>query len=73
MILFVGPELPYKLHYSAMATSSDGAGVILFGGYNGDKGATEDTLLELRYDADEWKILEKLKQPRSQHLVIPIP
>ena len=78
MILFAGPELPYKLGYSAMATSPDGGGVILFGGWigykrdNGDKSAREDTILELGYDADEWKILGKLKQPRDQHVVIPI-
>ena len=74
MILFAGPELPYKLSGSAMATSPDGGGVILFGGYIADKYAKEDTLLELRYDANEWKILpQKLKQLRSQHVVIPIP
>ena len=72
MVLFAGPNLPYKLYDSAMATSPDGGGVILFGGYNYDKRADEDTILELRYDADEWKILGKLKQPRKDHVVIPI-
>ena len=65
--------MPYKLRNSAMATSPDGGGVILFGGYNYDKRADEDTILELRYDADEWKILGKLKQHRYRHVVIPIP
>ena len=76
LILFAGPDLPYKLYDSAMATSPDGGGVILFGGNDADKGvfgAKEDTLLELRYDADECTILpQKLKQARMSHVVIPI-
>ena len=65
--------MPYGLIYSAMATSPDGGGVILFGGYNGDKSANEDTLLELRYDSDKWTILpQKLFHPRQKHVVIPI-
>ena len=71
--IFAGPPLPYELYNSAMATSPDGGGVILFGGWNNDKSDREDTVLELRYDADEWKILGKLKQPRKKHVVIPIP
>ena len=84
MILFAGPELPYRLADSAMATSPDGRGVILFGGTY-DKHSSEDTLLELRYGtdiatllelrygADKWTILpQNLKQPRGQHVVIPI-
>ena len=56
-----------------MATSPDGGGVILFGGWNEDKKAIEDNLLELRFGADKWTILpQKLKQPRRDHLVIPI-
>ena len=71
--IFVGPPLPYKLYVSAMATSPDGGGVILFGGYNIDKGAEEDTILELRYDSDKWTTLpQKLKQPRNSQEVIPI-
>ena len=74
MILFAGPELPYKLKHSVMATSPDGGGVILFGGLNANKGAREDALLKLLYDGDEWIILpQKLKQPRNAHVVIPIP
>ena len=42
--MFAGPPLPYKLYNSAMATSPDGGGVILFGGWNGDKYAKEDTI-----------------------------
>ena len=59
---------------SAMATSPDGGGVILFGGDNPDKegGAFEDTLLELRFGADKWTTIpQKLKQPRRKHVVIP--
>jgi len=69
-----GPSLPYKLTGSAMATSPDGRGVILFGGYNWDKDAREDILLELRFGADKWTPLpQKLNQPRYRHVVIPIP
>ena len=71
--IFAGPSLPYKLLFSAMATSPDGGGVILFGGWNRDKPGPEDTLLELRFGADNWTILpQKLKQPRDNHVVIPI-
>ena len=70
MILFAGPSLPYKLADSAMATSPDGGGVILFGG---DNGAKNDTLLELRYGSDKWITLpQKLTRPREAHVVIPI-
>merc|ERR1711988_1385994 len=69
-----GPSLPYRLVRSAMATSPDGGGVILFGGYNHDKGAREDKILELRFGANEWTTLpQKLNQPRDSHVVIPIP
>ncbi len=71
--IFAGPSLPYKLTSSAMATSPDGGGVILFGGYNRDKWVREDTILELRYGSDKWTTLpQKLKQPRLEHVVIPI-
>ena len=71
--MFAGPSLPYGMAYisHAMATSPDGGGVILFGGYS--NGALEDTLLELRFDADNWTTLpQKLKQHRRYHVVIPI-
>ena len=72
--MFAGPELPYKLYDSAMATSPDGGGVILFGGYNGDKKAKEDTILELRLGLNEWTQLpQTLNQSRHKHVVIPIP
>ena len=72
--MFAGPSLPYKLFFSAMATSPDGGGVILFGGYNHDKKSREDKILELRFGANEWTVLpQKLNQPRLNHVVIPIP
>ena len=68
--MFAGPSLPYGLVSSAMATSPDGGGVILFGGL---KRHVMDKLLELRYGSDEWTILpQKLKQRRRNHVVIPI-
>ena len=71
--IFAGPSLPYRLYDSAMATSPDGGGVILFGGYNYDKHAEEDTILELRYGSDKWTTLpQKLKHARRSHVVIPI-
>ena len=61
---------------NSMTTSPDGRGVILFGGHNEDKGQQgnrDDTILELRFGADNWTILpQKLKQARSTHVVIPI-
>ena len=72
--MFAGPPLPYELRDSVMATSPDGGGVILFGGYNDDKSEFKDTLLELRYDSKQWtQLSQKLKQPKSGHVVISIP
>ena len=72
--MFAGPSLPYGLEDSAMATSPDGGGVILFGGYNFNKHESEDRLLELRYDSEQWtELSQKLKQHRRSHVVIPIP
>ena len=72
--MFAGPSLPYELGLSAMATSPGGGGVILFGGYNGDKKAKEDTILELRLGVNEWTQLpQTLNQSRHKHVVIPIP
>ena len=43
-------------------------------GYDFNKNETVDTLLELRYDSNEWtQLSERLKQPRWKHVVIPIP
>ena len=73
--IFAGPSLPYELSSSAMATSPDGGGVILFGGYYGElDGDYRDEILELRFGANEWTVLpQKLNQPRDKHVVIPIP
>ena len=74
MVLFAGPNLPYKLYDSAMATSPDGGGVILFGGKIWNKSGNEDKIIELRFGANEWTILpQKLNPPRKDHVVIPIP
>ena len=71
--MFVGPPLPYSYYYSAMATSPDGRGVILFGGWNEGTGK-QDKILELRFGSNEWTVLpQKLNQPRGEHVVIPIP
>ena len=71
--MFSGPSLPYKLYNSAMVTSPDDGGVILFGGRTYGRG-DKDTLLELRHDSDKWIPLpQKLDQPRYAHVVIPIP
>ena len=72
--MFAGPSLPFKLLNSAIATSPDGGGVILFGGYNVDKDTEVDTLLELRFGANEWTTLpQKLNEARWGHVLIPIP
>ena len=69
--MFSGPSLPYSVEGSAMATSPDGGGVILFGGDG--HGRTKDTLLELRFCADKWTTLpQKLNQRRFGHVVIPL-
>ena len=63
-----GPELPYGISQSAMASSPDGNGVILFGG----------EILELRSDGQGWVgswtiLTAKLQSPRRyQHVVIPV-
>ena len=68
--MFSGPELPYKLWASAMATSPDGGGVILFGGWTGVKRV--NNIFELRYGSNEWiEFPQKLKQARDRHMVIP--
>ena len=66
--------MPYRLYNCAMATSPDGGGVILFGGYNKDKFYPEDTILELRFDSNEWIPLpySKLNPSREGHVVVPI-
>ena len=74
--LSTGPALPYGIYYSAMATSPDGDGVILFGGYVG--GGDIDAIMELKSDGQggvgtTWTILSaKLQYGRSFHVVIPL-
>ena len=80
--IFTGPELPYPILGSAMASSPDGNGVILFGGYrlSAPKGRYIDSILELRSDgqtpqgwARNWKTHTiKLQNARGFHVVIPV-
>ena len=57
-----------------MFTSPNGGGVIIAGGYNGDAGKITSDIIELRSDTQNWTILEqKLNQPRSLHVIIPLP
>ena len=70
--LSTGPELPYGLYASAMATSPDGNGVILVGGTS-----NSDSILELKADGQgwvrEWTTLStKLQYARNSHIVIPV-
>ena len=68
----IGPSLPYGLDSSAMAESSDGRGVLLFGGWS-DENLKEKRILELRADANSWNILDKtLENGRYAHVVIPL-
>ena len=55
-----------------MAESSDGKGVLLFGGYSTENGS-EKRILELRAGADSWNILDvSLENARHFHVVIPL-
>ena len=71
--LSTGPELPYDIGYSAMATSPDGNGVILVGGYS----SYRDSILELKADGQGWvgawtTLSTKLQYARFWHVVIPV-
>ena len=78
--LFTGPELPYGLYASAMATSPDGNGVILVGGKSGTYSSgynNLDSILELKADGQGWvgawtTLSTKLQYARENHIVIPI-
>ena len=77
--IFTGPGLPYPILGGAMASSPDGNGVILFGGYkrSAPKGRYIDSILELRSDgqgwARNWKTHTiKLQNARGFHVVIPV-
>ena len=73
--LSTGPELPYRIEYGAMATSPDGNGVILVGGYISS--CCLDSILELKADGQGWvgawtTLTTKLQYARSSHIVIPV-
>ena len=75
--LFTGPELPYGIQRGAMASSPDGNGVILFGGYSSSKGGKIDSILELKSDGEGWLgswtiLTAKLQYARYYHVVIPV-
>ena len=72
--LSTGPELPYGLYASAMATSPDGNGVILVGGISSSSG---DSILELKADGQGWvgawtTLSTKLQYGRQYHIIIPV-
>ena len=74
--LSAGPELPYGLWNSAMATSPDGNGVILVGGYYSSTGDSSN-ILELKANGQGWvgtwtTLSTKLQYARRQHIVIPV-
>ena len=74
--LSTGPALPYGISYSTMATSPDGDGVVLFGGYVGSE-VVIDAIMELKSDGQGWVsvwtiLSAKLQFPRYYHLVIPL-
>ena len=71
--LTTGPELPYHIGNSAMATSPDGNGVILVGGYS----SYRDSILELKADGQGWvgawtTLSAKLQYGRDNHIIIPV-
>ena len=77
--IFTGPGLPYPIIGGSMASSPDGNGVILFGGYRlaAPEGRYIDSILELRSDgqgwARNWKTHTiKLQNARGYHVVIPV-
>ena len=80
--LSTGPKLPYPIRGTAMASSPDGNGVILFGGNNSPytqytASAPLDTILELRSNGQGWAsswttLTTKLKHRREYHVVIPV-
>ena len=72
LFCITGPSLPYGLEKSAMAESPDRRGVLLFGGRSNENDY-EKRILELRADANSWKIFNiTLENGRYQHVVIPL-
>ena len=75
--LSTGPELPYGLQKSAMATSPDGNGVILVGGRISSSPWWSDSILELKADGQGWvgawtTLSTKLQYGRQEHIIIPV-
>ena len=78
--LSTGPDLPYDIAGGAMASSPDGNGVILFGGYKmtaWSRSKPLESILELKSDGVGWgsswtTLTTKLKHPREYHVVIPV-
>ena len=75
--LSTGPELPYRLWDSAMATTPDGHGVILVGGYSSSSSGNLDSILELKADGQGWvgtwtTLTTKLQYARKYHIIIPV-
>ena len=73
--LSTGPELPYGLYGSAMATTPDGNGVILVGGLSYPYHL--DSILELKADGQGWvgawtTLSTKLQYARYYHIIIPV-
>ena len=71
-----GPSLPFFRQdiANAMFTSPDGGGVMIAGGIDvlSDNGVRSN-IFELRAGAKTWTQLEqKLNQPRSDHVIIPL-
>ena len=75
--LSTGPELPYALWRSAMATTPDGNGVILVGGFLSSFPWYSDSILELKADGQGWvgawtTLSTKLQYRRYNHVIIPV-
>ena len=75
-LLSTGPELPYGLYGSTMATSPDGNGVIMVGGSISSSGNL-DSILELKADGQGWvgtwtTLTTKLQYARKYHIIIPV-
>ena len=73
-LLISGAKLPFKLYDSAMVTSPSGKGVVIIGGWNGNKNIHSNALLELKDISKEWVPLKQtLQHSRDGHVAIPIP
>ena len=68
-----GPDLPYKIHGSAMASSEDKKGVTMFGG-DTENPSDRNKILEHRFGSKKWNTLDAtLPLGRRGHAVIPLP